>query len=206
VQAADRARALLDGDSLDEAQQAELQLRGRLADAQRLGDYQAAVKQARADSHVTFGNTASGHAASGNTGAGQVIVHGSWVCPVQGPVSFRDDFGEPRSGGRGHKGNDMFAARGTPVVAVTNGSVFFQGDRLGGNAAYLNGVDANTYYFAHLDDYVGGARAVKAGEVIGHVGNTGDASDGPTHLHFEIRPGGPNGAAIDPYPTISAHC
>jgi murein DD-endopeptidase MepM/ murein hydrolase activator NlpD len=100
----------------------------------------------------------------------------------------------------------LFAARGTPLVAVANGSVLFQGDPLGGLAAYVNGNDGNTYYYAHMNDYVGGARNVTAGELIGHVGNTGDAVDAPPHLHFEIRPGGPNGRAIDPYPTLAAHC
>ena len=80
------------------------------------------------------------------------------------------------------------------------------GRRLGGNAAYVNGGDGNTYYMAHLNDYVGGGRRVRRAKLIGHVGNTGDASGGPTHLHFEIRPGGPNGAQIDPYPTLAAHC
>ena len=105
-----------------------------------------------------------------------------------------------------HKGNDMFSPGGTPLVAVTNGSLMFQSDPLGGLAAYVNGRDGNTYYYAHLSDYVGGGRSVSAGELIGHVGNTGDAAGGPTHLHFEIRPGGPNGRAIDPYATLAAHC
>jgi peptidoglycan LD-endopeptidase LytH len=84
--------------------------------------------------------------------------------------------------------------------------VYFQGDPLGGDAAYVEERHENTYYYAHLSDYVGGARAVAAGELIGHVGNTGDAAGGPTDLHFEIRPGGPNGRAIDPYPTLAARC
>ena len=121
-------------------------------------------------------------------------------------MSFTDTYGSPRSGGRRHKGNDLFAPIGTPLVAVTDGSVFFQGDPLVGNAAYVNGHDGNTYYYAHLNDYGGGARSVKAGELIGHVGNTGDARSDPPQLHFEIRPGGPNGHAIDPYPTLAAHC
>ncbi len=100
----------------------------------------------------------------------------------------------------------MFTAAGSPLVAVTRGSVFFQGDPLGGNAAYVNGNDGNTYYYAHLNDYVGGARTVSAGELIGHAGSTGNADGGAPHLHFEIRVGGPNGTQIDPYPTLSAHC
>jgi murein DD-endopeptidase MepM/ murein hydrolase activator NlpD len=121
-------------------------------------------------------------------------------------VSFTDTFGAPRGNGHTHKGVDMFAARGTPVVAVVSGSMFFQSDTLGGLASYVTGSDGTTYYYAHLNDYVGGSRSVSAGELIGHVGNTGDAADAPSHLHFEIRPGGPNGLAIDPTPTVAAHC
>ena len=183
-----------------DARKAEQSVRAQLARAQRLREYQAVVARARAAA------SASSVPSSGGGHAGQIIVQGSWVCPVQGGVSFTDTWGAPRGNGRTHKGTDMFASTGTPVVAVTGGSVFFQADNLGGNAAYVNGGDGNTYYYAHLNDYVGGARSVSAGELIGHVGNTGDASGGPSHLHFEIRPGGPNGAQIDPYPTLAAHC
>jgi murein DD-endopeptidase MepM/ murein hydrolase activator NlpD len=100
----------------------------------------------------------------------------------------------------------MFAAEGTPVVAVVAGSVSFQGDPAGGNAAYLNGRDGVTYYYAHLRDYVGGARSVQAGELIGHVGHTGNAVGDAPHLHFEIRPGGAASPAIAPFPTVAAHC
>ena len=117
-------------------------------------------------------------------------------------MSFTDTFGAPRGGGRRHKGNDLFAPGGTPFVAVTDGSVFFQGDPLGGNAAYVQGNDGNTYYYAHLNDYVGGARSVTAGELIGHVGNTGDAAGGPTHLHFEIRPGRSERPGDRPVPDV----
>jgi murein DD-endopeptidase MepM/ murein hydrolase activator NlpD len=183
------------------ARQAEQLLRDRLAAQQRLAEFRTLVARAQAQAHVT----ASSPEPSGGGGAGQIIGSGGWVCPVQGPHSFTDTFGAPRGNGRTHQGNDIFAPLGTPVVAVVNGSVFFQGDPNGGNAAYVSG-GGNTYYYAHLNDYVGGARNVSAGELIGHVGNTGDAAGGPTHLHFEIRPGGPNGAAIDPYPTLAAHC
>jgi peptidoglycan LD-endopeptidase LytH len=145
-------------------------------------------------------------ASDGGDGPGQIIGTGDWVCPVQGAVSFTDSWGAPRSGGRTHKGTDMFAAQGTPVVAVVAGSVFFQGDPLGGLAAYVTGADGTTYYYAHLNDYVGGARNVAAGELIAHNGSTGNADGGSPHVHFEIRLGGPNGTKINPYPTVRAHC
>jgi murein DD-endopeptidase MepM/ murein hydrolase activator NlpD len=137
---------------------------------------------------------------------GVIIKTGDWVCPVQGAVSFTDTWGSPRSGGRKHKGVDMFGAEGTPIVAVVAGSVYFQADPAGGNAAYVNGHDGITYYYAHLRDYVGGARSVQAGELIGHLGHSGNADGDAPHLHFEIRPGGPASPAIPPYPTVAAHC
>src|SRR4051794_8052182 len=162
--------------AVDEAQQAEEALRARLAAEKRAAEFAAFVAQARAAARAKLARAKPANGSGGTSGggsAGQMIVRGSWVCPVQGALSFRDDFGEPRSGGRRHKGNDLFAARGTPAVAVADGSVFFQGDPLGGNAAYVSDKRANTYYYAHLNDYVGGTRTVKAGELIGHVGSTG---------------------------------
>jgi len=196
AQSHDAERALAD------AGRAEDELRAQLTAQRKLQQLASILHAARVKAAQSSGNGAT----SGGGAAGQIIVRGTWVCPVQGPVSFTDTFGAPRSGGRRHQGNDLFAPAGTPLVAVTGGSVFFQGDPLGGNAAYVEGHDGNTYYYAHLSDYVGGARSVSAGELIGHLGNTGDARDAPPQLHFEIRPGGPNGRAIDPYPTLAAHC
>ncbi|HTK15287.1 MAG TPA: M23 family metallopeptidase [Acidimicrobiia bacterium] len=185
--------------SLEDARRAEQELRVRLERERRADEYAARVREARAAA------PSSGSAPNPSNAPPQIIVSGDWVCPVQGPVSFTSTFGAPR-GGHTHKGVDMFAATGTPLVAVVAGSMFFQSDELGGLAAYVTGNDGTTYYYAHLNDYVGGNRSVSTGELIGHVGNTGDASGGASHLHFEIRPGGPNGAAIDPYPTVAAHC
>ena len=196
-----QARARAAEASLVAAGTAERELRAQLAALRRSNDLSTILASARGGSD----GAASGANVGGGAG-GQSLGHGTWVCPVQGPVSFTDTFGSPRGGGRTHKGNDLFAPAGTPLVAVTDGSVWFQGDPLGGNAAYVNGNDGNTYYYAHLSDYVAGARPVRAGELIGHVGTTGDASDAPPQLHFEIRPGGPNGRAIDPYPMLAAHC
>jgi murein DD-endopeptidase MepM/ murein hydrolase activator NlpD len=190
--------------SLDDARRAEQELRVRLERERRANEYAARVRRARAAA-APSSDSSSGSAPSVSNDPPQIIVSGDWVCPVQGAVSFTSSFGDPRNG-HTHQGVDMFASTGTPLVAVVAGSMFFQSDTLGGLAAYVTGNDGTTYYYAHLNDYVGGNRSVSAGELIGHVGNTGDAQGGASHLHFEIRPGGPNGAAIDPYPTLTAHC
>jgi murein DD-endopeptidase MepM/ murein hydrolase activator NlpD len=93
----------------------------------------------------------------------------------------------------------MLAPRGTPIYAVVSGHLIDKHDPLGGNAASIDGVDGNHYYYAHLSAYEGGSRDVQQGEVIGYVGDTGDAR-GTNHLHFEVHPGG--GPAVNPYPYV----
>ena len=124
-------------------------------------------------------------------------------CPVDGAVRFMNDWGFPRSGGRFHEGNDLFAARGTPVVAVVGGNAVQTTGPIGGRQVKLLGDDGTTYYFTHLDTFGAGGR-VAAGTVIGTVGSTGNAAGSPPHLHFELHPGG--GAAVNPYPSIAAVC
>jgi len=130
---------------------------------------------------------------------------GPWVCPVQGGATFTNDWGFPRSGGRRHQGNDLFAARGTPVVASVGGNYRRSANGLGGISYYLQGDDGNTYYGTHMAGYgpVGPGR-VPQGAVLGFVGNSGNARGTSPHLHFEIRPGG--GGAINPFPTVSRAC
>lgn len=130
------------------------------------------------------------------------IASGDWICPVQGPHSFVDSWGAPRSGGRRHKGVDMMAARGTPVVAPVSGTVSHRGNAVGGMSFHLNGVDGHYYYGTHLSAY-GASGQVQAGTVIGYVGDTGNARGNP-HLHFEIHPNG--GGAVNPTPTVRAAC
>jgi murein DD-endopeptidase MepM/ murein hydrolase activator NlpD len=131
-----------------------------------------------------------------------VVNNPSWICPVAGPVAFGDTWGAARSGGRHHEGVDMISPSGTPLVAVVAGTVTMRVTPLGGNSVSLNGVDGNRYYYAHMSRWEGGSRPVSAGEVIGYVGATGNAS-GP-HLHFEIHPGG--GGPINPYSTVRRYC
>jgi murein DD-endopeptidase MepM/ murein hydrolase activator NlpD len=128
------------------------------------------------------------------------------VFPVVGEYTYSDDFGAARHQGR-HEGVDIMADRNTPIVAVVNGTV----ERLtrtetglGGIYVWLQRSDGTEYYYAHMNSIATGLEAgqqVSAGQVIGAVGNTGDARYGATHLHFEIRPGG---TPTDPYPHLVA--
>ena len=136
--------------------------------------------------------------------AGTILGSGEWVCPVQGPRAFSNDFGDPRSGGRRHQGNDIMAPRGTPAVAPVAGSARGHNSSLGGISYYLVGDDGNTYFGTHLDRLSGNTGRVKAGEVLGYVGSTGNASASSPHLHFEIHPGG--GRAVNPYATLRKYC
>lgn len=139
------------------------------------------------------------------TGSASTVAGGDgWLCPVQGAVAFSNDWGDPRSGGRRHEGTDLLAARGTPVVASVSGIVRPHNSARGGISYYLAGDDGNTYFGTHLDSLSGASGRVERGTVLGAVGNSGNASGGPNHLHFEIHPGG--GAPVNPYPTIARYC
>jgi murein DD-endopeptidase MepM/ murein hydrolase activator NlpD len=130
-----------------------------------------------------------------------------FVCPVGGSVAFSNDWGNPRSDGRTHKGTDMFARRGTKTVAVANGTIRLSTEELGGTAIYLTSDYGVVFYYAHLDRYASSMRSgrrVEIGEVIAYVGDTGNALGGAPHLHFQIHPGG--GAPVNPYPTVRRTC
>lgn len=124
-------------------------------------------------------------------------------CPVAGAVTFMNDWGFPRSGGRFHQGNDLFAPRGRQAVAVVAGTVTQSTSRLGGNQVRLAGDDGVVYHYTHLDRFARVGR-VAAGDVVGYVGSSGNAAGGPPHVHFEVHPGG--GAPVNPYPRIVEAC
>lgn len=149
------------------------------------------------------GQTGGGGSGGRPSGGGRDWGSPGWLCPVQGFIGFADTWGAPRSGGRTHQGVDLIGARGLPLVAVVDGFVQQKVNRLGGNSVWLSGVDGNKYYYAHLDSWAA-AGSVTAGTVIGTLGDTGNAKFSVPHLHFEIHPGG--GAAVNPYPTVRAHC
>lgn len=133
---------------------------------------------------------------------------GSLVCPVDGAVAFTDSWGARRSGGRTHEGVDMIASRGTPAVAIETGTIKRMGNGgLGGITVWITGASGDEYYYAHLDGWADGlsvGQAVAAGDLVGYVGNTGNARYTVTHLHFEYHPGG--GSAVDPYPLVAGLC
>ena len=135
---------------------------------------------------------------------GQVLtIPAAWDCPVAG-ASFVNDYGYVRPDGGRHEGIDLFAPKGTPIVAPVGGTVERYPNPSGGQAVQLHGRDGNRYYFAHLDRY-GEAGSVSRGSVIGYVGNSGDARATSPHLHFEIHPGG-GSATTSPYPALTASC
>jgi murein DD-endopeptidase MepM/ murein hydrolase activator NlpD len=137
---------------------------------------------------------------------------GGYVFPVYGASSFTDTFRAPRAGVGWHHGEDIFAPLGAPLLAVADGTVFSVGwnDR-GGYRLWLRDRQGNQFYYAHLSAFsplaVDG-NEVRAGAVIGFMGNTGDAKTTPYHLHFEIHPVGllPMGydGVVNAFPYLSA--
>jgi hypothetical protein len=144
------------------------------------------------------------------------------IFPVAGAVSYIDDFGQARPGGT-HQGNDLMAAKKTPVVAVEPGKIkFWTTSAAAGCMLYLYGDSGTTYMYIHLNNdltmrndnrgtcvpgvsYARGLKdgaKVQAGQMIGYVGDSGDANGIASHLHFELHPG--NGAAVSPYPYLQS--
>jgi murein DD-endopeptidase MepM/ murein hydrolase activator NlpD len=123
--------------------------------------------------------------------------------PVVGadPSAIRSLFGASReSGRRHHEGVDIHVQRLTPVLAVAPGRAMPRQDALGGNTVWLN-TPGTSYYYAHLDRVaVRDGQRVKPGDVLGYVGNTGNASGTPSHLHFGVYRWGRD--PIDPLPLI----
>jgi murein DD-endopeptidase MepM/ murein hydrolase activator NlpD len=142
------------------------------------------------------------------------LTSGGYVFPVFGPSSFGDTFGAPRAdvASGWHHGEDIFAPLGTPLLAVADGTVFSVGwNDIGGWRLWLRDAAGNEFYYAHLSAYSSLAvngRHVKAGDVLGFMGKTGDAIHSVVHLHFEIHPVGllslGYDGAVAPYPFLTA--
>ncbi|HVF20073.1 MAG TPA: peptidoglycan DD-metalloendopeptidase family protein [Mycobacteriales bacterium] len=137
---------------------------------------------------------------------GSLRMSGNYACLVGSNHAFRDTWGAPRSGGRRHKGVDVFAPMGSPSYAVTDGVISnIHAGGNGGKMLYLRGDDGNEYFYSHMSSYASkeGDR-VRAGEIIAYVGDTGNARGGSPHVHFEVHPGG--GAPINPTPFTHRVC
>jgi murein DD-endopeptidase MepM/ murein hydrolase activator NlpD len=203
---ADEARVTAELERLSAAQQAyEAKVARDKAAADRAAAERAAAATVQAGPVQVRPPAASVRVPAPPPSGGQAVIgSGSWVCPVQGPRAFTNDWGQPRSGGRRHQGTDILSPRGTPIVANVSGTVSPHNSGLGGISYYLRGDDGNTYFGTHLDRLSGASGRVSAGTVIGFNGNSGNARGGPTHLHFEIHPGG--GGPVNPYPTVARYC
>jgi hypothetical protein len=144
------------------------------------------------------------------------------VFPVAGPTTYIDDFGQARAGGP-HQGNDLMSTKKTPVVAVEAGKIkFWTTSASAGCMLYLYGASGTMYEYIHLNNdltmkndnrgkcvpgvaYARGLKdgaKVSAGQMIGYVGDSGDANGIASHLHFEVHPGG--GAAVSPFTYLQA--
>lgn len=127
------------------------------------------------------------------------------VFPIAAPTTFSDDWMAPR-GSRYHEGIDLMAAMGAPIVAVVSGTIVRPGETpISGIRLWIRGDNGDEYFYCHLSGFAPGTREgarVKAGDVVGYVGMTGDAQGTVPHLHFEIHPGG--GGPIRPYPLVSS--
>jgi murein DD-endopeptidase MepM/ murein hydrolase activator NlpD len=127
--------------------------------------------------------------------------------PLQGPCWYGNTWGDGRGGGRRHEGADMFGLPGAYVYAVFDGVLSSRrwagSGSISGNAWTLTGADGTRVFYAHLADFnpaLGSGSRVEAGEIIGWVGGTGNAT--ADHLHIEFRPGG--GGPVNPYPILQA--
>ena len=128
------------------------------------------------------------------------------VFPSQGRCSFVDSWQWERSGGRRHEGVDIMGPKGLALYAVLDGTItkmYGAESTLSGNALRLTTADGTYFFYAHLDSFAAGiaiGSVVRAGQIIGYMGSTGNA--GSSHLHFEVHPLG--GSAVSPYPVVKA--
>lgn len=137
---------------------------------------------------------------SGNTL--MIPAGNAWICPVSN-ASFFNDWGFPRGGGvRYHEGNDLFASHGSPVYAPVSGTVEFKTGSIGGKQFNLRGDDGVMYLGSHMSEF-GVSGKVRAGDVVGYIGNSGNAVGTRPHLHFGMYLS--DGTVINPYPTLVAH-
>lgn len=128
--------------------------------------------------------------------------------PVQGikAKNLTDTWGASRSSGRLHEGIDILAPRGTKVFSATEGLISdLRNNNLGGKVIWIMGPGGSWHYYAHLDDHKRGLKVgdyIQKGDLIGYVGNTGNARHTSPHLHYGIYLSGKGRGAVNPYPYL----
>jgi hypothetical protein len=137
--------------------------------------------------------------------AQQAAIVGMGRFPIAGSASFSDDWWYPRfvPTFHLHVGTDIFAAYGTPIRAPVDGRVRITNGKVGGLAVYVYMPDGTYFYMAHMSALADGlteGQQVKTGDVVGYVGDSGNAKGGAPHCHFAIHPRG--GPPIDPKPYL----
>ncbi|CAM4367130.1 M23 family metallopeptidase [Acinetobacter pragensis] len=119
---------------------------------------------------------------------------------------LKDTWGASRSQGRAHEGIDIMAPRGTKVYSATDGLIAdLRNNNLGGKVIWVMGPAGSWHYYAHLDGHKRGLHigdTVKKGDVIGYVGNTGNARSTSPHLHYGIYLNGKGRGAVNPFPYL----
>jgi peptidoglycan hydrolase-like protein with peptidoglycan-binding domain len=160
-----------------------------------------------ATAHKTYG-TVFGPGASKSNGSGSsnggAGGNGNLFCPVKN-FYYGDGLGAPRPGGRSHAGLDLMGSRGEPIYAIDSGTVTRSGYQSNGSLILDITGPRGMYFYGHFDKIlVGYGESVKAGQLIGYMGDTG--SPGAVHLHLEVRPNGWSGGYEDPVPLIKSLC
>jgi peptidoglycan LD-endopeptidase LytH len=135
-------------------------------------------------------------------------ARGGIACILARPYSYVDTWGAARSGGRSHQGTDVMAPYGAQVYAYTAGVVSRESTSAnGGLQLYLQGDNGVEYFYAHLSRYaVPAGIRVRAGQLVASNGQSGNARYSASHVHFEVHPGGPGGAPVNPYPYVRRAC
>lgn len=171
-------------------------------EAQRVEDEAAAMAAAEAATQSVVGEAGAALIA----GVAAPELRQGMACPIGQPNGFVDSWGAPRSGGRTHKGVDMFAAYGMPLFAAAPGRIGrVWNNTLGGLSVDLFDIWGNRYYYAHLSvAFVVPGQEVAAGQLIAANGNSGNARFTPPHLHWQFHPG--SGGPVNPYPLAVALC
>jgi murein DD-endopeptidase MepM/ murein hydrolase activator NlpD len=207
--AANQDAAAVVVESISELQKEQAAILAKADDNLRaaIETYKSEINEKRAeDARIKRQQAERSSSRPGAAGGAPPATTPGFICPVLGGASFIDSWGFPRSGGRRHKGVDMFAARGTPIVAVVDGRIKFSSNSLGGRSTHLYSDNGTVYYYTHLDGHpsnISSGQRVSKGTIVGFVGNSGNARYTSPHNHFEIRP---NGKAVNPYPTVRSAC